>query len=198
MRFRTSRDKESGASIIEAAIVIPVLLLVVVATMELGLAFKDFLTVSYLSREGARLGALAGDDMTADCAILVGLGDLVTSGDLDRIQEIQIYEANPSDGSQSGAYNRAVYNAGNSPTQCTGQTGGQPGDGWTISYVGGGWNPITRSVAVSATGGGSTLDLIGVRVILDRNWVTGFGPFSGSATVNETTITRMEPEVYSP
>ncbi len=198
MKLKTRNSRESGASIIEAAIVVPILLLVVIGIMEYGLAFKDYLTVSYLSREGARIGALAGDDMTADCAILVGLGDLVTSNDLDRIREIHIYKANPSTGAQGSAYNRALYNPGNDPTQCTGQTGGQSGDGWTISYVGGGYSPTSRGVAVSATVGGSNLDLIGVRVILDRNWVTGFGPFSGSATVDESTITRMEPEVYSP
>lgn len=198
MKHRGKRQLDSGASIVEAAIVIPLLLLVVIAIMEYGLAFKDFLTVSYLSREGARIGALAGDDMTADCAILVGLGDLVTSGDLARIQEIQIYEADPNTGAQTGGYNRAVYVPGNPATLCTGQTGGQPGDGWNISYVGGGYDPTSRGVAVSATTGGSNLDLIGVRVILNRNWVTGFGPFSGSSTVDESTITRMEPEVYSP
>jgi hypothetical protein len=76
--------------------------------------------------------------------------------------------------------------------------GGQPGDGWDVTYIAGGYNPTSRQVAVSATGGGSTLDIIGVRVILDREWVTGFGPFSGSMTVDESTITRMEPEVYAP
>jgi len=182
---------------VEAAIVMPILLLLVVAIMELGLAFKDFLSVSYVSREGARVGALAGDDMAADCAILTALGELITPGDLERIQEIQIFKADPNTGAQ-GATNRAVYNTGNDPTVCTPPTGGGPIDGWSITYLGAGYPPTSRGVAVSATTGGSNLDIIGIRVILQRSWVTGFGPFSGSSTVDESTITRMEPEVYSP
>lgn len=198
MNFRTrGRDKERGASLIEAAIIMPILLLLVVAIMELGLAFKDFLTVSYLSREGARIAALAGDDPAADCAILAGLGDLIAPSDLARIEEIQIYQANPNTGAQ-GATNRAVYNPGEDPTICTPPTGGWPSDGWSINAVGAGFPPTSRGVAVSTTSGGASLDIIGVRVILQRNWVTGFGPFSGSSTVDESTITRMEPEVYAP
>jgi hypothetical protein len=199
MNFRTTgRDKESGATLVEAAIVLPVLLLVVIGIMEFGLAFKDFLTVSYISREGARIAALAGDDPAADCAILTGLGDIITDGDLARIQEIQIYKAHPNTGMQGSAYNRAEYAVGEDPTICTEPVGGQPNDGWDITYVAGGFAPTSRQVAVSASGGGASLDIIGVRVILNRNWVTGFGPFSGAMTVDESTITRMEPEVYAP
>ena len=191
------RNEDQGATLIEAAVVIPVLLLVIVGIMEFGLAFKDFLTVSYLSREGARIGALAGDAGEADCAILTGLGELVTPGDLARIQEIQIYKASPSTGNQGANYNRATFVPGEDPAVCTPPTGGQSLDGWAISYVGTGYPPTSRSVAIGSSGGG-TLDIIGVRVILQRTWITGFGPFNGSMTVNETTITRLEPEVYGP
>lgn len=192
------RYGQEGASLIEAAIIMPVLLLVIVGILEVGLAFKDFLTVSYISREGARIAALAGDDTGADCAILTGIGDLITQGDLARIQEIQIYKADPNTGNQGASFNRAVYSAGEDPTICTEPVGGQAGDGWTITYVGAGYVPTSRGVAVSASTGGYNLDIIGVRVILNREWVTGFGPFSGSVTVDESTITRMEPEVYAP
>lgn len=192
------RNKEGGATLVEAAFVLPVLLLVVIGIVEFGLVFKDYLTVSYISREGARIAALAGDDTAADCAILSGLGSLITPGDLGRIQEIQIYKADPNTGNQGGSYNRALYNDGEDPTICTEPTGGQPNDGWTITYVGSGYPPTTRAVAVSGSTGGYSLDIIGVRVILNRTWMTGFGPFNGAMTVDESTITRMEPEVYAP
>lgn len=183
--FRRSRD--DGATLIEAAIILPLLLLVIIAIMELGLAFKDYLTVSYLSREGARIGALAGDDQTADCAILAGLGGLISSGDLARVDRIEIFKANQNTGAQ-GATNVAVYNAGEDPTQCN--VPAQAIDGWTIGPVG--WAPTSRNTVVGST----PLDIIGVRVILTRRWVTGFGPFRGSMTVDESTITRLEPEVF--
>ncbi|MGD2061544.1 MAG: pilus assembly protein [Acidimicrobiia bacterium] len=186
------KSRERGATIVEAAIIVPLLLLMVIAIMEYGLAFKDYLTVSYLSREGARLGALAGDSDTADCDILTGLADLITPGDLARIDYIEIYEADQSSGNQ-GATNRATYTDPNDPNVCTEPSGGQPGDGWSITPIGGGYPTGSRNTAASPT---TPLDIIGVRVVLTRSWITGFGPFSGTATVDETTITRMEPEVF--
>lgn len=167
----------------------PLLLLVVISIMEYGLAFKDYLTVSYLSREGARIGALAGDDSTADCAILTGLGELMTPGDLARIDYIEIYEADQSTGAQ-GATNRALYIDPNDPTQCT--VPAAVGDGWTVTPIGAGWPPSARNTSV----GTAPLDIVGVRVVLTRSWITGFGPFNGTATVDESTITRLEPEVF--
>lgn len=175
---------------VEAAVVLPILLLVVIAILELGLAFKDYLTVSYLSREGTRIGALAGDDQFADCAILRGIGELATSGDLARVDEIQIFRANQSTGAQiPGSTNVASYVAGRDPTICN--VPSDPSiDGWTFSAVT--WPPTSRQTVVGST----PLDIIGVRVILTRSWVTGFGPFSGDATLDESTITRLEPEVF--
>lgn len=195
MNFRKClRNRERGATLIEAAVVLPILLLVVLGIIEFGLAFKDYLTVSYLSREGARIGALAGDDAEADCAIVTGLGDLITTHDLERLTRIEIYKADPDSGAQGSDYNIATYVPGKDPTVCT-VPADPVNDGWSFSQAGAGWNPTSRDVSVGTTGG-ATLDILGVRVILVREWVTGFGPFSGTATVDESTITRMEPEVY--
>lgn len=191
MRSKISRERERGASLVEASIIVPLLLLLVIGIMEYGLAFKDYLTVSYLSREGARLGALAGDADSADCDILTGLAELITPTDLARLDYIEIYEAHQSTGAQ-GATNRATYTDPNDPSVCTEPTGGQPGDGWSITPLGGGWPTGSRNT----TAGSTPLDIIGVRVVLTRSWITGFGPFSGTATVDETTITRLEPEVF--
>lgn len=184
----SSRNNERGATLVEAAIALPLLLLVVIAILEFGLAFKDYLTVSYLSREGARIGALAGNDTDADCAILRGLGEIVTPGDLARIDRVEIYKADNSSGAQ-GATNVAVYQVGQDPTLCN--VPSQPSDGWSVNS--GAYPPLTRQTAVGPT---SQLDIIGVRIILDRSWVTNFPPFRGTMEVNEATITRLEPEVF--
>lgn len=192
--MRSRQDGESGATLIEGAVILPVLLLVIVAILELGLAFKDYLTVSYLSREGARIGALAGDDDTADCAIVTGLGDLITQSDLERVTQIEIYQADPNTGAQGSDYNIATYVPGKDPTVCTVPTD-PVNDGWTFSQAGSGWDPTSRDVSVGGSGG-ATLDILGVRVILTREWITGFGPFNGTSVVDESTVTRLEPEVY--
>ena len=183
------RRKERGAALVEAAIVFPVLILVVVGILELGLVFKDYLTVSYLSREGARIGALAGDDLEADCAILRGIGELATLSDLERIGDIQIFKADPGTGAQ-GLTNVGHYVPGRDPTICT--VPADPSvDGWTIDTPIS-WDPSTRQ----ATVGSQPLDIIGVRVLLTHQWITGLPPFNGDAQVDESTITRLEPKVF--
>ncbi len=181
------RAKERGATLVEAALVFPILILIIMGTLEIGLAFKDYLTVSYISREGARLGALAGDDPAADCAILRGIGGLATSGDLARIDEIQIFKADEGSGNQ-GLTNTATYVPGNDPTVCN--VPSTPADGWDINPVN--WSPTSRQTTV----GSDALDIIGVRVIMTRSWVTGFPPFRGTFQVDETTLTRLEPKAF--
>jgi len=185
-QFKIKKGDDRGATVVEAAMALPILLLILIAIMELGLAFKDYLTVSYISREGARIGALAGDDPEADCAILRGIGEIVTTGDLQRINRIEIYKSDAAGG--QGVTNTAVYKPGQDPTLCT--VPADPTDGWTLNS--GPWPPTSRQTAV----GTNPLDIIGVRVILDRTWVSGLPPFSGGFQVNESTITRIEPEVF--
>src|SRR5690606_20024691 len=96
--FQWRRRRERGATLVEAALAFPIVILVIISILELGLAFKDYLTVSYLSREPARVGGVARDDVYADCAILLGIEDLATEGDLGRIQQVRAYRASPTTG----------------------------------------------------------------------------------------------------
>ena len=181
------RRKERGAALVEMAVVFPLMVLVIVGTIEIGMAFKDYLTVSAASREGARIAALAGTDPQADCAVLIGIANLVTQGDLDRIDRIDIFKADEGPGNQ-GITNQAVLNPPNDHEVCTQPHG--PSDGWTI-------NPIAYpATSRQTTVGTSNLDIVGVRVVMTRSWLTGFPPFRGTFTIDERTITRVEPEVF--
>ncbi|HSM45477.1 MAG TPA: TadE family protein [Acidimicrobiia bacterium] len=187
---RIGRNKERGATLVEAAVALPILLLVVVAILELGLVFKDYLTVSYLSREGARIGALAGNDEGADCAILLGIEDLATSTDLARMSEIEIYRASPS-GTVLQGPNTGVY-VGGDPPQCTTPTP-DVNDTWTVNSSP--WPTSDREVSVGPT---VSPDIIGVRIQLQHDWITGLPPFNGTINIDERTITRMEPKAFYP
>lgn len=183
MRLR----RESGATLVEAAMVIPLLILIVVAILELGLVFKDFLTVSYLSREGARIGALAGNDQYADCAILVGIGELATTGDLERITEIEIYQADVN-GNLVGLPNTATFKGGD-PSKCT--VPPAVDDTWDLDSSN--WPPSSRDTSVGAT---ASPDIVGVRIRMTHDWITGLPPFTGTVDIDERTITRLEPKAY--
>jgi hypothetical protein len=52
---------------------------------------------------------------------------------------------------------------------------------------------VDRNVTVGST----SLDIIGIRIQYERPWVTGFPPFSGDFTVDQSSITRMEPEAFA-
>jgi hypothetical protein len=47
-------------------------------------------------------------------------------------------------------------------------------------------------------GGATPLDIIGMRIVYTHDWYTQFGPYNGSIEVNETVISRVEPEGIAP
>lgn len=192
------RDKDSGATLIEASLVFPILILIVIGILELGMLFKDYLSVSYLSREGARIGALAGDDPGADCAVLLGIQNLATTDILSRMSApVHIFKASNS-GTVAEGPNVATYDASR-PPQCT--VPGNPADSWTVTTV---WvpqacpTPTVAGFSCRQTAVGSSVrpDIIGVRIRVTHNWITGFPPFRGSVQIDETTVTRLEPKAF--
>ena len=59
-------ENDSGAAMIEFAILAPLLIVMVIGMLEFGLLFKDSLTANSASREAARVIAAAGDNVNAD------------------------------------------------------------------------------------------------------------------------------------
>ncbi|MCL5291695.1 MAG: pilus assembly protein [Actinobacteria bacterium] len=62
--FYRIRD-EQGASSVEFAIIVPVLILILFGIFEFGLAYRDYLAITHAAREGARLAAV-GEFREAD------------------------------------------------------------------------------------------------------------------------------------
>jgi Flp pilus assembly protein TadG len=60
MMRRVTRSDDSGAELIELAIVLPLLMLVFAAIIDFGFLFQRFEVVTNAAREGARLGSLVG------------------------------------------------------------------------------------------------------------------------------------------
>ena len=177
------RHREGGATLIEAALIMPIMILILFGTLEIGLAFKDYLTVSYATREGSRVGALTGNAADADCAIVQSvLNTLGGASNMDRFQQIQIFAADPGTGDRIISKTNTWTFVGNDPYDCA--------NDWTIVEN---WPSTSRQVLFGPT---SELDILGVRVEYTHNWVTGLPPFSGSFTVDEQTITRLEPEGF--
>jgi Flp pilus assembly protein TadG len=182
--FRRARDKkERGATLVEFSLVLPILFLVLVGIFEIGMAFKSYLTVAYLAREGARLAAFTGTDVDADCTTVTSLANQMGPQDLARLDRIEIFKADAA-GNQSSLTTNTFRFTGADHTDC---------DDWTKNIT---WPSTTRQTDVSPTGT-PALDVIGVRIVIIHPWITQFPPFFGNLNVNENTIVRMEPEAFS-
>jgi Flp pilus assembly protein TadG len=161
------------------ALIMPTLVLILIGIFESGMAFRDYLTASFAAREGARLVAFMGTRIDADCVTVTTMASNMTPTDFARLQEIQIFKSN-TNGTQ-GLTNTFRF-TGLDPLNC---------DHWSQNIT---WPSPSRQTTV---GPGLTLDIVGVRVISNHEWVTGFPPFRGSFTINENTIVRIEPEEFA-
>ncbi|HHC08093.1 MAG TPA: pilus assembly protein [Actinobacteria bacterium] len=199
-----SRRSERGAALVEMALVVPVLLVILFGIIELGIAFRDRLTIGNATQTAARVGTAMGQQPDADLRILQSfeqsLSALPNSG-VGIIKYVDIFEAdaygNPVGGCPGGNCNRYFY---------TYVDGTGPLCDWTpcpdpdAGYSGWNWAPNERSILVG------DLDVMGVRMTYGHSWITGgFLPLpdvacdSGSPPTNcwaDTALMRMEPQQF--
>jgi hypothetical protein len=173
------RQDQQGATLIEAAIILPMLIFILISLMEMGVAFKDFLTTDFTVKEGARIGSVVGNDIDADCSIVTTMVANFSANDLAKLDEIRIWEVSDS-GNPTGNQNTWSYNTSQDPLDC--------GLGWSKI---GNWPSTSRGVTVS---GG--LDIIGITIDTKHNWITGVPPWSGTMEIVRTAIQRLEPESF--
>ncbi len=101
---RIRKDQsERGASAVEFAIVLPVLILLIFGIIEFGLYFRESLTIASAAASAARTGATMGTRDEADNAILQALeAGLYNQVDSSVLISVEIYEARPVDGVPTG------------------------------------------------------------------------------------------------
>jgi len=182
MRRVRSRNSD-GAALVEFALVMPIVLLVVLGILETGIAFRDFLGVSNAAKEGVRVLTSMGDDPLTDCVALAKTYSALSGGvPVSHLQTIEIFRADSSGNQIEADTNEYRLQSGGDPNDC---------GHWTqVRY---GWDPLDRKVVV---GGPDPLDIAGVRIVFTHPWITGFPPFRGGFTINEATVSRLEPEEY--
>jgi Flp pilus assembly protein TadG len=171
-------QNERGASLVEMAIMMPVLLMVFIGILELGVAFKDLLGASQAVREGVRIASFSGDSVDADCSVIEGMAPFLANY-ADTLDRVEIYRTNGAGQQIPSQTNVYTFSTGDI-TDCA---------AWNSTVL---WDSTSRQTRVSA----GPLDIIGVRVIIDRTWISQFPPFSGSYDIDETSISRLEPEAF--
>lgn len=180
---RRLRRNDEGAVLVEAAIVMPLLLLVVFGILEYGLVFRTSLSVSESTRAGARVAVaqprVEGYQTSGAAAVSGALAASRIPG--EDIELLVIYKADPATGRMVG---------GGDPETCAVEC-------W--QFV---WDDATREFrevdgprwdadSQSACGSESQTDYLGVYVRANYTFVTGF--FGESMTLTERSVMRLEP-----
>jgi len=172
------REAERGQSLVELSLILPVFLMLLLGMLEFGMAFDHAITISYATREGARVGAaLVNGGGTIGCStgqspnaasvdpqivaaverVLASPGSQVR---LDQVSEIRIYQATAAGSETSGLVNVWQYSLNGGPT-----VDGAPVDFAPVST---GWQPCSRTNTLPAPS-------IGVSIRYRYNFSTPLG-----------------------
>lgn len=188
-RWRQRRAGERGAVLVEFAIIAPVLSLLIFGMIEYGLLFRDYLTVSNVTRTGARVGSASGNDQYSDYNILQAVKGAAGAlpGGATSLQQIVVFKAAGTGStpdlttcSTNGTCN--VYTGSQLSSLNSSQFGCGAGD---LDVT---WCPSTRVVSQS----GSGTDYVGVWVKINHKFMTGF--FGSARTITDSVVMRIEPK----
>lgn len=208
--YRSTREEQAGQTLVEFALVIPILLVLLMALLEMALALNASLAVNRASQHGAHVAATAGNLTGADCLVLQAVDrNMGVPNNVDNVSEVLIERT-----SLVGNYVdlRQRYLRG-TPSDCA------LADGTTVevpyTLVEGTYPESDRCTVLGGCPGlpdaPSTVDNVGVTVRYRHDWVTplngalaallpgsdggggGGGGGSGGWDFEQRNIFRMEP-----
>ncbi len=198
-QFQRCRD-DRGSTLIEAALITPVLFLFIFAIFEFGFAFRDYLAVSNGTRDGAREASVAGDVADADYRVLRAVQRATASLPDGAIERVVVYraidpedtvaDADPSGNCASGIPVAGVCNVylpsdfllPVAEFNCDASNPIPDPDRF--------WCPRDRQVTI-----GSGLDYIGIEITITHDYVTGM--FGDSVTFNDYIVLKVEPQAVT-
>jgi Flp pilus assembly protein TadG len=195
MRVRAPRRRgERGATLIESAIITPVLMLFVFGIFEFGFAFRDYLTVANSTRDGARAASVAGAELDADYRALLSISRASAALPDDAIEQIIIYkaagpDADPTAGCLAGTSVPGVCNVylASDLQRPADEFGCNVTSTVAPNAPDDAWCPTTRETSV-----GSGLDYVGVFIAINHDYVTGM--FGSQIEMDDRMILKVEPQ----
>jgi hypothetical protein len=187
--------RERGQSMVEMALILPVLVMIVIGTLEFGFVFDHHLTLEYATREGARAGAALahggvgppGCDGASevDPRIIAAVQRVLTSPgspiELDEVEEIHIYNAD-ADGIEDSndLVNIWQYSAGLGPTV----------DGLALNFIemSAAWGACGRNNSAVGT------QSVGISITYRYDYKTPFRfLFGNGLTMTDHTVMQLNP-----
>lgn len=177
--------RESGASTLEAAFILPILLVIALGAAEFGFAFVDWLSVSNAARTGARIGASAGTATSADSVALAAIEEAVADIDSSTVNAVWIYKADAAGDPEDAALGCDVGSEGLCSTSNVYVP--KAGGGWMCMATNGcPWAAATRDDQLPG------LDQLGVRIVFTHSWLTSFIPLPGGPW-SDSSVFQLEP-----
>lgn len=180
---------ERGAVAVEAALVIPLLMVLVFGMIETAVLLRDFVVTQSLARAGARvasaeprLGTVAGHNggpsFAQDAADSVErAGATLPRGALDYIWIYQVGDTSGNPASACPGTKCVEYKWNNLPAP-----------NGRFVYQGGTWSPSS----INACLGDSAAQSVGVRIQVSHAWVLSF-PFRDARKVSARAVMKFEP-----
>lgn len=205
---------ERGQTLVEFALIIPIFLLLLLATIEFAFMFNAVLSANYATRNASLVATEAGSSQGADCVVIASvMADMTAPVDGAQVTQIIIYRANPAGNPYGGSFAGAgnVWNhtgtvanpSGTTDCSAYGGSATVPFAMATTNYAEGVPNLITGVGGRCAYLNGcptNTLrsrDAVGVQVTYQYKWHTPLGnflPLGGSGiTIIRSNEMRMEP-----
>lgn len=175
------RKGERGATLVEAALVYPLLFICLFAVVEFGLAFKDYLSVSHAARDGARAGATFGDDPRSDILILNEVKSTLET--IGATEDLVVKIFDPIGGNGTTYTFHEGFALGCDWNPCP-----DPDLGPGPPYTQPAWDPASRDVEAPFT------DRLAVEVTYTHTWVTSF--FFDSTDFAVEADFQIEPQVF--
>lgn len=177
------RYEDSGASLIEVGLILPLLILLAIGLSEIGFLVVDYMTVTNAARSGARTGSAAADNPLADELILNVVEEAACNIQFGKLQQVTIYRADNLDGS--------IPTGGGAPVNVYTTDGilSCNNDSHALVPDSIGWppGPASRDRVLP------TLDKLGVEVVFEHDSVTGLFPFP-TVSWTERAVMQLEPD----
>ncbi len=113
---RASSEKDRGAVMVEAIVILPLLILLVLGISEFGFIFRSTITIASTSRSAARVSSNVANDRGADYetlnTVIASLGS--SSIDLNDVEHVLIYNSTLEDDVPANCFSGGVPQASNS------------------------------------------------------------------------------------
>lgn len=188
---------ERGATLVESALITPVLMLFVFGIFEFGFAFRDYLAVSNIVRDAAREASVAGNAADADYRILNAVRRSSAALPDDAIERLIIFEATdetstphpdclggtprgPSGSERCNVYDASDLSLPKTEFLCDPSAPADPDRFYC---------PSDRDVIVG------NLDYVGIWVQVSHEYITGL--FGTSVTFTDQIILKLEPQDHA-